>query len=159
MTDSWETKIAKFWTTADDGEPEKVLRDIRALIAERPKQDAAARYELASVHDFLGQESEAVPLYREALELGLDSERQPQAKIQLASTLRNLGQSSEAIEILEQLDGDETTGSAAQAFLALALFDSGRKSAALKVALRALAPTLPLYRRSVLGYADELPAD
>ncbi|AJT42545.1 tetratricopeptide repeat protein [Psychromicrobium lacuslunae] len=159
MTDSWEAKIDDFWANADDSDPDKVLRDIRALIAECPEQDGRAYFELASAHDFLANEAQAVALYREALQLGLDAEREPQAKIQLASTLRNLGQSGEAIEILEQLESDETTGSAAQAFLALALFDSGRKSTALKVALRALAPTLPLYRRSVLGYADELPAD
>lgn len=67
----------------------------------------------------------------------------------------------EAIRILREgsVAGDETesvVGDAGQAFLALCLHDNGHHSEALKVALQALAPTLPRYQRAVNAYAGEL---
>ncbi|QGU28765.1 hypothetical protein D7D94_03045 [Microbacterium oryzae] len=126
------------------------------LIRERGDGDPDALYEWASAHDFLGREAEAIPLYREALAAGLSGERRPQAIIQLASSLRNVGDPAAAIDLLEEHAPHAVTGSASQAFLALALHDAGRTDEALRVALRALAPTLPLYSRAVAAYADEL---
>ncbi|TFD28157.1 tetratricopeptide repeat protein [Cryobacterium lyxosi] len=40
---------------------------MQALITERRDDDPAAIFEWASVHDFLGREAEAIPLYRRAL--------------------------------------------------------------------------------------------
>lgn len=54
---------------------------MKALVDEPPDGDAAALYEWASVHDFLGRETEAIPLYRLALEAGLDDRRRIQALI------------------------------------------------------------------------------
>ncbi len=53
---------------------------------------------MAGVHDSLGLEVDAVPLYREALSAGLDASHAAQARIQLASTLRNLGRLHETVE-------------------------------------------------------------
>ena len=100
-------------------------------------------YEWASVHDYLGREAQAVPLYRRALLLGLDEGRLPQAQIQLASSLRNLGEAGEAIALLERMEDSDAVGDARQAFLALALFDAGRPRDALRVALLALGKTRP----------------
>lgn len=130
---------------------------MRELVAERPATDPDALYELASVHDFLGHEHDAIPLYRAALTSGLSGDRVSQAVIQLASSLRNVGETGAAIALLRDSPTDPVTGSAAEAFLALALHDAGEHSEALKVALTALAPTLPLYSRSVVSYAAELP--
>jgi hypothetical protein len=129
---------------------------MQALIAERSDGDPDGTYELASVHDFLGFENDAIPLYRAALDAGLSGERKPQAVIQLASSLRNTDQAAAAVELLENRPEDDITGSAAQAFLALALYDVGRTDEALRVALNALASTLPMYGRAVSSYADEL---
>jgi hypothetical protein len=95
-------------------------------------------------------------LYRAALSSGLDGDRRSQAVIQLASSLRNIDDPEAAIELLRDAAPDHVTGDAAQAFLALALHDAGHTAAALRVALRALAPTLPLYAGAVVAYADEL---
>jgi hypothetical protein len=154
--ESWDERIRSFWASADVGEADATLNAMKGLVDERPAADPDALYEWASVHDFLGREAEAVPLYKAALEAGLAGERQPQAVIQLASTLRNVGEAQAAVDLLEGCQPDAVTGSAGQAFLALALFDAGHPAAALRVALRALAPTLPLYRRAVVSYADAL---
>jgi tetratricopeptide (TPR) repeat protein len=156
MTDNWESRVQEIWAQADDTDPSGTFRSMKALVDERPNGDPAALYEWASVHDFLGSETEAIPLYRLALDAGLDERRRTQALIQLASSLRNVGDFEAAIQILEGVAETDVTGDAHRAFLALSLFDAGRPDQALRVALEALAKTLPLYRRAVTGYAAEL---
>ncbi|BBH68351.1 hypothetical protein ACTI_50360 [Actinoplanes sp. OR16] len=156
MAASWEQRIDEFWATADDAAPETTLRAMRVLVEERGEDDPDALYEWASVHDFLGREAEAVPLYRRALDAGLAAPRRQQAIVQLGSSLRNVGEPGEAVALLSPQEPDAVVGDAAQAFLALALHDAGRPGEALRVALKALAKTLPLYRRAVTAYADEL---
>ena len=157
-TNSWDARVAEFWASAGDHDPQDAIAAMRELVDERPAGDADATYEWASVYDFVGRESEAIPLYQEALANGLSGERYPQAMIQLASSLRNVGEAQEAVELLRARPFDAVTGDAAQAFLALALHDSGQSAAALRVALNALARTLPLYGRAVASYADDLDA-
>ena len=156
MMDNWESRVQEFWAQADDTDPAGTFRSMKALVDERPDGDAAALYEWASVHDFLGSETEAITLYRLALDAGLDDRRRTQALIQLASSLRNVGEFEAAIQVLEDVEENDVTGDAHRAFLALALFDAGRPDQALRVALEALAKTLPLYRRAVTGYAAVL---
>lgn len=155
-TPSWDERVAAFWETADDDQPEAAIAAMATLVSERGDGDPDALYEWASVHDFLGREAEAVPLYRAALHAGLAGDRRPQAVIQLASSLRNVGEPEAAIALLSEHPRESVTGSAADAFRALALRDAGHADEALRVALKALAPTLPLYRRSIEGYADDL---
>jgi tetratricopeptide (TPR) repeat protein len=156
VSESWDDRVDRFWASATDSAPELAMAGMRRLVEERPETDPDAIYEWASVHDFLGLETDAIPLYRLALASGLSGARHPQAVIQLASSLRNTGRAREAVELLEGGTTDAVTGSAAQAFLALALYDVGRPRDALRVALKALAPTLPLYGRAVSSYADDL---
>lgn len=153
---AWEERVAAFWRDADDADPAATLAAMRTLVNERPADDASALYEWASVHDFLGLEAEAVPLYRAALQGALDAHRRSQTVIQLASSLRNVGEADEAIALLEGVPESDALHASARAFLALALHDVGRHADALRVALDALAPHLPAYRRSILDYAAEL---
>jgi tetratricopeptide (TPR) repeat protein len=156
MAATWDEQIELYWTTVDDTQPGAALSAMRALVEQRPEEDPEALYEWASVHDYLGMEHDAVPLYRAALDRGLTGVRKPQAIIQLASSLRNIGEPEAAVELLREHPGDDVTGQAAQAFLALALRDSGQHDEALRTALLALARTLPLYRGAVENYAAEL---
>ena len=81
------------------------------------------------------------------------------ARIQLASTIRNLGRPEEALTLLHtEFDGkpDHPYAGAAAAISALALASLGRPTEALVVALHGLANTLPRYQRSVHAYADAL---
>lgn len=156
VSNEWDDRVADFWAHADDADPEAALAAMSRLVAERPSNAPEALYESASVHDFLGQEAAAIPLYRAALDAGLSGDRAPQAVVQLASSLRNVGDPGAAIDLLEALPPHEIIGCAGQAFLALALHDAGRHDEALRVALSALAPTLPLYGGAVAGYAAAL---
>ncbi len=158
MNDDWNTRVAAVWED-DAMTDEDRIAAIDALAAERPAGDAVALFERAGARDSAGQEQAAEPLYRAALEAGLDDERRPQAVIQLASTLRNLGKLDEALRLLqEEYEGapDSPMRDAAAAFYALALVSAGDAVRGAAIALAALAPHLPRYTRSVTEYAREL---
>lgn len=160
MTDaSWEQTIGAFYEQEfDDDDPNGSIAKMRDLISGRPDGDAEALFELAGVHDALGFEAEAIPLYRQAIEAGLEGTSAIRASIQLASSLRNVGDSKEAVSILESMPDSGIDESARQAFLALALHDEGRYSDSLRIALTALIPTLDGYKRALTDYAAALPS-
>ncbi|MFE5730448.1 tetratricopeptide repeat protein [Streptomyces sp. NPDC056528] len=161
----WERRIAALWERIDDHEPADFRARVAELAAERPDGDAAALFEQGAAHDSTGLPEEAVALYRRALDLGLTGLRRRRAVIQLASSLRNLGRPDLAVELLtverdlpaDRLDADEKgLAGAVDAFLALALADTGRDREAASLALGALAPLLPRYNRSLAHYARAL---
>jgi tetratricopeptide (TPR) repeat protein len=156
--DDWRSRVDAVWSAAtDENEPETVAA-IRALAAERP-DDPVAVFELAGAHDYAGEEAEAEPLYKRALEAGLDEPYHGRAVIQLASTLRNLGRYDEAAAWLKQTFGDDPEhplNDAASAFMALVLSSQGDDKAATAMALDALSRHLPEYGRAVRFYATEL---
>ncbi|MBF4462586.1 tetratricopeptide repeat protein [Rathayibacter sp. VKM Ac-2878] len=129
---------------------------MRALAARYPGSDGVASFELGGALDSAGREEEAAAEYERALAAGLDEERRARLTIQYASTLRNLGRVDEAVAVLEAAEPHPAVGDARAVFLALALQSAGRADEALRVALEALAPTLPRYQRSVRAYAAAL---
>lgn len=143
---------------AADAPDEELRSRIAAIVAELPAGDPIAPFEVAGSWDSTGHPDTAVPLYREALAAGLSGSRRRQATIQLASSLRNLGEVHEAVALLEDELGQESDDldQAVRVFLALALTDSGREREAVAVLIRAIAPSLPRYRRSAAAYADAL---
>jgi tetratricopeptide (TPR) repeat protein len=152
----WDARVDAWYDTSfDESQPAKSVAGMRDLLAHYPHAGALIPFELAGVHDSLGLENEAVPLYRQALADGLDEAHAARARIQFASTLRNLGRLEEAIALLSEPGGVDAEA-ARRAFLALALHSAGRHDEALRQALEALIPTLPRYRKSLTGYAVAL---
>ncbi len=148
--------VDELWARFDSLEPAEFRERMDVLAAGLPP--AVAAYERASAFDATDHPDRAVPLYREALALGLGEDRRRQCVIQLASSLRNLGRPEEAAALLrdEREAGADEDDDAVAAFLALALADSGREREALSVALLALAGHMGRYRRSLTSYAREL---
>ena len=155
----WEADIAAFWDGADRLSVDAVLDGMRALWRARGEDDADALAEWAGAHDFVGRESEAIPLYRRSLERGVRGHRRDEVVIQLASSLRNVGEPEAALAVLDEQPVSEGMRPAAQAFRALALRDRGREDQALEGALAALAPLLPQYGGAVQRYAQERSAE
>jgi tetratricopeptide (TPR) repeat protein len=151
----WEQKISELWASFDELSPEAFLNRMDQLAAELPADSAVAAFERASARDSTGHSDRAVPLYQQALDLGLQSPRRRQAVIQMASSLRNLGQAAESAAFLaaEQAVTSDELDDAVSAFLALALVDLGREREAVALALTALARHLPRYQRSLANYA------
>lgn len=148
-------EFALFWDRFDSEDPATAHAELSRLLDARGQGDARAAFERASLHDALGEEA-AIPLYRRALEQGLDAPQRTQAIIQLASSLRNVGDASSAMALLRTIGDDDPLIGPARAFLALALHDDEKPTAAVRTALQTLAPTLPQYRRAVDAYAGEL---
>ncbi len=154
----WEQRVADLWASLDAQGEEEFLTNMERLVAELPADSAVAVFERAASLDSTGHSDLAVPLYRQALELGLLGERRRRAVIQLASSLRNLGQAAESVALLttEQGVASDDLDDAVSAFLALALVDTGREREAIALALTALSRHLTRYRRSLANYAQLL---
>ncbi|MFJ6987999.1 MULTISPECIES: tetratricopeptide repeat protein [unclassified Streptomyces] len=164
MDQDWEDRVAAVWAGfegAPDGDEEQSDRlraAIGALVAELPPGSPLGPFERACAWDSTGHSDRAVPLYREALALGLDGYRGRRTRIQLASSLRNTGRAQEGVDLLTpELDApSDELDDAVRACLALCLSSLGRDREGLALVLGALAPHLPRYRRSMANYARAL---
>jgi tetratricopeptide (TPR) repeat protein len=159
--EDWERRLAELWATLDERPDDEFLASVDALTEELAPEDGVRSFERAAARDSTGHSNRAVPLYRQALELGLSGDRRRRAVIQLASSLRNMGDVATSVALLEAelARPSDHLDDAVRAFLALALADSGRPREAVAHALTALAPHLPRYQRSVGNYARHLVED
>jgi hypothetical protein len=153
----WERELAELWESLDEMAGDEFLARMDALAGVLPDPGVAA-FERAAARDSTGHSDQAVPLYREALDHGLEGIRRRRAVIQMASSLRNLGRPEESVELLsaERERMSDELDDAVTAFLALALIDTGREREAAALALEALAPHLPRYQRSLANYARSI---
>ncbi|GAA3850393.1 tetratricopeptide repeat protein [Streptomyces lacrimifluminis] len=158
MNEDWEQRTTAAWATIDDYDEDHAA-DFRAvidtLVAELPADSPLAPFEQACAWDSTGHSDRAVPLYREALAHGLSGYKGRRARIQLASSLRNIGQPEEGVKLLTpELDApSDELDDAVRACLALCLSSLGRDREGLALVLGALAPHLPRYQRSMANYA------
>lgn len=132
-----------------------------AELVERYPDDAEVAYHAAWAHDANGLEAEAVPLYRRALDLGLEGADARSAVLGLGSTLRALGRYDEAEITLASGVADHPGARDIQVFYAMALYNAGRPKDACGLLLRILAettsdPSISGYRRAILQYAEDL---
>ncbi len=157
----WERRLAELWAAFDTIDAKTFIARIEALAAELPSGHAIGLFERASAQDSTGHETEAEPLYRQALENGLTGIRRRRATIQLASTLRNLGRAGEGVALLtaELTKPSDELDDAVAAFLALCLVDAGRAKEAAALSLGSLSRHLPRYNRSLKRYAETLLSD
>ena len=142
----------------DGGRTEEAIALVEGVLAAAPN-DPVALYHLGSAHDSAGHEAEAVEPYRRGLAGGLDPDVALAARIQLASTLRNVGETRESVEILEAAVAEHPRHRAARMFLALALVSDGRSTEAVRILLDLLLtnPGPPeRYARSLRNYTDDL---
>ncbi|MGW9626716.1 tetratricopeptide repeat protein [Microbacterium sp. NPDC055521] len=158
LPDQWQSRVDAVWDDDALDDRERIAR-IDEIAAELDAGHPVALFERAGARDSAGEEEAAEPLYRAALDAGLDPDRRTQAVIQLASTIRNLGRVDESLALLAD-EYERTRGQAladeAAAFYALALVSAGDATRGASIALTALAPHLNRYTRSVTGYAAEL---
>lgn len=130
-----------------------------AQLADRYPGNPRVTLHLAGAYDSAGREAEAVAPYRAALAAGLAESEDLRARIQLASTLRNIGENDEAVEILTRVCDENPEHRAARAFLALALTSAGHPNQAVSALLDLLLTNpgpIEAYHRSLRWYADDL---
>jgi len=143
-----------------DGQHEQARRILRELLAAEP-DNALLHYQMAWVHDAIGEEGAAVPYYERAIQLGLAGDDLRGALLGLGSTYRALGNYPRAVEVLEQGRDTFSDDRAFATFLAMALYNTRDHRGAMELLLRALAetsndPQVQRYRRAILFYADKL---
>ncbi|KKK06369.1 tetratricopeptide repeat protein [Micromonospora sp. HK10] len=155
----WEQRSAELWAAfdaaPDDWDEADFRQRVGALADELGPDHPVAAFERACAWDSTGHSDKAVPLYRTALELGIDGIRRRRSVIQLSSSLRNTGQPGESVRLLteERERGSDELDDAVSAALALALTSVGRELEAVSIAVGALAKHLPRYQRSMANYA------
>lgn len=161
---AWERRIASAWAEfptlpEDDATADTFRARIDALADELPPGSGIGYFERACAFDSTGHANLAVPLYREALALGLTGLRRRRAVIQLASSLRNIGHPDQSVALLREELAQEVDPEAAAlelaatCALALALSSLDRDREAVSLLVGAVAPTLPRYQRSMANYA------
>jgi len=160
VTTAFEDRLAQAVAKRADGEDEEALALLVALQAEHP-EDAEVNLQCAWAHDKLGLESEAVPYYERALELGLSEQSLHDALLGLGSTYRSLGRYDAALETLDRGVTAFPDDSAMRVFRAMALYNNGRHKEASETLLRLLIDTtadqaIIRYRGALDEYAADL---
>ncbi|WP_448317575.1 tetratricopeptide repeat protein [Streptomyces sp. CO7] len=156
----WDERVTAAWAALDDFPQDEQGAEafrarIGALADELPDGHPFGLFERACAWDSTGRSDQAEPLYRRALEGGLDGYKGRRARIQLASSLRNLGRAEEGVALLEpelSAPSDELDD-AVRCTLALCLSSLGRDREGLSLVVEALAAHLPRYQRSMANYA------
>ncbi|HEY8531993.1 MAG TPA: tetratricopeptide repeat protein [Limnochorda sp.] len=142
------------------GHLEEALEVLRALRAGAPDDPVLALH-TAMTHDSLGHESEAIPLYEEALAKGLAGEERRAALLGLGSSYRCVGQLEASERVLRQAMGEFPEAAEFPAFLALTLYDQGRSGEAVQLLMATLLdttedPGLKRYEQALRAYASGL---
>jgi cyanophycin synthetase len=156
-----ETELALGESLIGDERYQEAIDHFLLLAAQHPENQYIVLH-LAGAYDSAGREEEAVAPYRAALAAGLNESEDLRARIQLASTLRNVGEFEEAVRILTQVCAENPEHRAARAFLALALTSAGHGDRAVSELLDLMLTNpgpLEAYQRSLRWYADDLLAD
>ncbi|MDC3418427.1 tetratricopeptide repeat protein [Aquibacillus salsiterrae] len=135
MEPKWEDVVLNGWENKDD---EAKLIEYFLKIVEKYPNSARAKFELANAYDFTGQENKAISLYEDAIRIGLDSEYQAYALLQLGSSLRNVGRLDEAIRILSDAELRYPEFPSISMFLGMTLHDKNRTAEALSKTLNAM---------------------
>jgi tetratricopeptide (TPR) repeat protein len=135
MEPNWESVTESGWQHR--GDEIKLIQYFLDILEKYPKS-ARAKFELANAYDYLGKEQEAIPLYEKAIQMGLTSEYEAYALLQLGSSLRNLSQVDDAILILSDAEKRYPELPSIAMFLGMAMHDSDRHSEALRTLLTAM---------------------
>ncbi len=130
-------------------------------LLERDPEDPAVNYQGAWVHDRMGREREAIPLYERAISRGLSGEDLEGAILSLGSSYRAVGEHAKAAEVLRGGVARFPENRATQVFLAMALHDVGEHERAMELLLRNLAETssdakIAFYKEAISFYANRL---
>ena len=139
----------------------EAARAILLNLLERSPEDPAVNYQCAWVHDRMGREREAIPLYERAIERGLSGGDLEGAVLSLGSSYRAVGVHAKAAEVLRGGVARFPRNRAMQVFLALALHDLDEHDEAVGLLLRNLAetssdPEISSYKEALSFYANRL---
>jgi tetratricopeptide (TPR) repeat protein len=139
----------------------EAARAVLLKLVERNPEDPAVNYQCAWVHDRMGLEREAIPLYERAVERGLSGGDLEGAILSLGSSYRAVGNPAKAAAVLRGGVARFPRNRAMQVFLAMALHDLDEHVQAIEILLRNLAetssdPEISAYKEALSFYANRL---
>jgi len=144
----------------DAGDHVKACELAVAALASSPG-DPELQFEAACIHDYLGREAEAIPLYCLCIATGLAPSRLRKAYLGLGSTHRVLGQYEESERVFRiGLEKFPQAGEL-KIFLAMTLYNLGKTKECAELLLRVAARTsndkaIRKYKRTILFYSEQL---
>ncbi|WP_037291062.1 tetratricopeptide repeat protein [Saccharibacillus sacchari] len=143
-----------------DGRGEEARSRMLELLAEFG-ESAKLLYELASTHDNLGLERQAVPYYVRSLESGLREPDRAEALLGLGSTYRVLGEYEQAEKVLRAAIAEYPEHRELHVFLAMVLHNRGKHAEAMELLLKEIADHsshigVQSYQKAIAFYADRL---
>jgi tetratricopeptide (TPR) repeat protein len=135
----------------------EILLNLVASFPENP----VINYQCAWSYDVLGEESEAVPYYEKAIDLGLTGKDLEGALLGLGSTYRTLGKYEKSLQVFEKALKLFPNHRAIQVFYSMTLYNLGKHDKAMELLLRNLIATTSDkdvlgYKRAIDFYADKL---
>ena len=142
------------------GEFEEARIVLLKLLRMNP-DDPDVAYQCAWIHDRMGLEREAIPLYERAISLGLPGRDLEGAILSLGSSYRAVGNPAKAAEVLQGGVERFAQNRAMQVFLAMALYNLDAHEQAIEILLRNLAetssdPEIASYKEAISCYASRL---
>jgi hypothetical protein len=154
----WKKEIEAVWAAVDDFGPDELIAEVDRIVGAPGVPTAVRYFEAAGARDAADRPADAVPLYQKAIQTGLEPFEDRQARIQLASSLRNLGDCTAALEILDAMSTDVGDGldDGVVVFRAFTLSSLERPHEVIPALIHALASHMSWYSRSAHGYADTL---
>ena len=147
-------------TLRAEGRIEEARQHGLLQLIEHP-QHAELHYEVACLHDTLGRETQAIPLYQKGIALGLSEASLRGAWLGLGSSYRSTGQYAEALAAFEQGLARFPDAAEFRVFRAMACYNLGHHKEGMESLLAVLAvtttaPDLTPYRRAIALYAEDL---
>ena len=124
-------------------------------------ENAYLNYQIAWSFDVLGKESQAVPYYERAIQLGLAESDLEEAYLGLGSTYRALGNYQKAEQVLREAQDKFPINNALKVFYAMVLFNLKEYNSSNKILLELLAETssdqkIKDYHEAIVFYADKI---
>ncbi len=160
MKDPVELEISRMKNLRREGKHDLAFQQTLALIQKHPKH-AGLQYLAASICDGTRTETEAVPFYLKALELGLPKYERRDALLGLGSTYRSLGEYEKSKQIFQKAIEEYPTYRAYKVFLAMTEYNLKNAETAVSILLKELSATtsdtgIRSYHRALEFYADRL---
>lgn len=135
MDGNFDMLVENGWLFKND--ENKLLHYFSDIVKKYPNS-ARAKFERGNVYDYLGQEIKAIPLYEEALRMGLKDEWEAYALLQLGSSLNNVGKLQDALSVLTEAETHFPHLLSISMFLGIILHNANRESEGMKTVLRAI---------------------
>ena len=153
-------KLERAIRLREEGKYEEARKLLLVLQSQNP-HDAFVNYQCTWVHDVMGEERVAVPLYEKVIANGLDGDDLRGAMLGLGSTYRTLGKYQKAIALLREGIQRFEDSREFEVFLAMALYNIGEHKKAMEILLHNLAETtqheaIKRYQKAIGFYADKL---